>query len=286
MTDLSIRFKLRRGTAANLASVNETPLAGELVVETNTGKAKLGDGTTAYNALPYWTAGGAVAGAITGSGLTMATARLLGRTTAGTGAVEEIAAGPGALLSGGVLNTTGSTLNTYGASTGDILLNALTASTLTTVNTTADRLDFYPLVPLANDLTISALAIYVVTGIAGALCRVGIYADNNGKPDGGALLFDSGALDCATSATARESAVSLTLSKSSRYWLAVLANNTQTLRGIPSASLMMLPRSSDLSSTTAINLRRATLTYGALPSTAPSTVFSSTVHVAIGLKYA
>lgn len=57
MTDLAIRFKLRRGTAANLASVNETPLAGELVIETDTGKLKLGDGSTAWNSLPYLLAG-------------------------------------------------------------------------------------------------------------------------------------------------------------------------------------------------------------------------------------
>lgn len=37
--------------------------------------------------------------------LTMATARLLGRTTAGTGAAEEISVGAGLTLSGGVLNT-------------------------------------------------------------------------------------------------------------------------------------------------------------------------------------
>jgi len=43
-------------------------------------------------------------GAITGSGLTMATARLLGRSTAATGAVEEITVGSGLSLSGGTLS--------------------------------------------------------------------------------------------------------------------------------------------------------------------------------------
>lgn len=49
-----------------------------------------------------------VAGAITGSGLTMATARLLGRTTASTGAIEEITVGSGLSLSAGTLTATGS----------------------------------------------------------------------------------------------------------------------------------------------------------------------------------
>jgi hypothetical protein len=46
-------------------------------------------------------------GAATGSGLTMATARILGRTTASTGAIEEITVGSGLSLSGGTLSATG-----------------------------------------------------------------------------------------------------------------------------------------------------------------------------------
>lgn len=46
-------------------------------------------------------------GAITGSGLTMSTNRLLGRTTASTGAIEEISVGTGLALSAGVLSATG-----------------------------------------------------------------------------------------------------------------------------------------------------------------------------------
>lgn len=46
----------------------------------------------------------AVAGATTSSALTMATSRLLGRTTAGTGAIEEISVGSGLSLSAGSLS--------------------------------------------------------------------------------------------------------------------------------------------------------------------------------------
>jgi hypothetical protein len=49
----------------------------------------------------------AASGAVTSSGLTMATARLLGRTTASTGAVEEITVGSGLSLTGGTLTATG-----------------------------------------------------------------------------------------------------------------------------------------------------------------------------------
>jgi hypothetical protein len=51
--------------------------------------------------------GAVAAGAITTSGLTQATARILGRTTASTGAIEEIQIGAGLSLSAGGLSATG-----------------------------------------------------------------------------------------------------------------------------------------------------------------------------------
>lgn len=54
------------------------------------------------------TLGAAASGAVTASDLTMATARLLGRTTASTGAVEEISVGASLTLSGGSLSGTAS----------------------------------------------------------------------------------------------------------------------------------------------------------------------------------
>jgi hypothetical protein len=51
--------------------------------------------------------GAAASGSITTSGLTQATARILGRTTASTGAVEEIQIGSGLSLSAGELSATG-----------------------------------------------------------------------------------------------------------------------------------------------------------------------------------
>lgn len=50
---MSTRIQLRRGTAAQWASANPVLLAGEEGLETDTGKVKIGDGATAWNALPY-----------------------------------------------------------------------------------------------------------------------------------------------------------------------------------------------------------------------------------------
>lgn len=52
---IAYRFLLRRGLAATLASVNEVPLDGEMVIETDTRKFKFGDGATAWNSLAYAT---------------------------------------------------------------------------------------------------------------------------------------------------------------------------------------------------------------------------------------
>lgn len=51
--------------------------------------------------------GAAASGAITASGLTQATSRLLGRTTASTGAVEELTVGSGLSLASGSLSVSG-----------------------------------------------------------------------------------------------------------------------------------------------------------------------------------
>jgi len=47
------RFKMRGGTAAAITTLNEVPLARELVFETDTLKFKLGNGTSNWASLGY-----------------------------------------------------------------------------------------------------------------------------------------------------------------------------------------------------------------------------------------
>ena len=47
------KIQLRRDTAVNWSTNNPTPSAGEPCFETDTGKLKIGDGSTAYNNLAY-----------------------------------------------------------------------------------------------------------------------------------------------------------------------------------------------------------------------------------------
>ena len=50
---MATRIQLRRGTAAQWISANPVLAAGEIGTETDTGKLKVGDGTSAWSALAY-----------------------------------------------------------------------------------------------------------------------------------------------------------------------------------------------------------------------------------------
>jgi hypothetical protein len=54
-TTVNVQMQQRRDTAANWTSANPTLLSGELGWETDTFKAKLGDGSTAWTSLSYIT---------------------------------------------------------------------------------------------------------------------------------------------------------------------------------------------------------------------------------------
>ena len=66
------QIQLRRGTASQWTSANPILAAGEMGFETDTGKAKIGDGSTAWNSLSY-SIGGVAVGNISGLGTGVAT---------------------------------------------------------------------------------------------------------------------------------------------------------------------------------------------------------------------
>jgi hypothetical protein len=114
--------------------------AGEALLDDADASAQrttLGLGTAAVEAATAF----AASGSITTSGLTQATARILGRTTASTGAVEEIQIGSGLSLSAGELSATGSGVTAVGASTADVL--SVSGSDLVADDPNADRIVFY-----------------------------------------------------------------------------------------------------------------------------------------------
>jgi hypothetical protein len=52
---MTTRMQQRRGTSTQWTAANPTLAAGEIGLETNTGKSKIGDGQTAWNSLVYYT---------------------------------------------------------------------------------------------------------------------------------------------------------------------------------------------------------------------------------------
>lgn len=89
------------------------------------------------------TLGAAGSGAVTGSGLTMATARLLGRTTASAGAVEEISVGTGLALSGGALSASAASDSAAG-SLEIAIQSEMEAASSNTLAVTPGRQQFHP----------------------------------------------------------------------------------------------------------------------------------------------
>ena len=66
MAATTAQIQHRRDTAANWTSANPTLAAGQFGIETDTNKLKIGDGSTAWTSLAYFTGGGAGSGDVTG----------------------------------------------------------------------------------------------------------------------------------------------------------------------------------------------------------------------------
>lgn len=80
---MAVQIQLRNGTAAAWTAANPTLAQGEAGVETDTGKLKIGNGSTAWNSLAYFT-GGVTSISFGSTGLTPSTASTGVVTVAGT----------------------------------------------------------------------------------------------------------------------------------------------------------------------------------------------------------
>ncbi len=92
---MTIRNRTKADTAANWTAANTILKSGEFGIETDTGKLKVGNGSTAWNSLTYnvVTATVPATGSVTNAQLAnVGTATFKGRTTAGTGAPEDLTA--------------------------------------------------------------------------------------------------------------------------------------------------------------------------------------------------
>jgi hypothetical protein len=133
---MTSRLQNRRDTAANWTSNNPTLAAGEIGLETDTAKYKMGDGTTAWNSLAYAYTAGAVGatgptGPIGATGPTGATGATGVGATGVTGPTGPI----------GATGPTGSTGASGATGAGGVeAVNAQTGTTYTFVLTDRDDL--------------------------------------------------------------------------------------------------------------------------------------------------
>lgn len=107
ISSAGIQDTLVSGT--NIKSINGNSLlgSGDLTISTSASWGSITGTLSSQTDLNTALSGKASTGAVTGTGITMSTARILGRSTAGTGAIEEITIGSGLTLSAGTLSASG-----------------------------------------------------------------------------------------------------------------------------------------------------------------------------------
>jgi hypothetical protein len=149
----------------------------------------------------------------------------------------------------------------------------------------ANRMDLFPWV-CPSELTITAVAVAVTTGVASALGKVICYA-SDAKQRPSALLFETGNLDLSAIASVEASA-SYTFKKGVTYWFGFRHSSTATLATWALGSTPELP-STTFATGARNRVLRQTLTYAtAAPATwTYATADGVTVNpIAIGLKAA
>ena len=147
-------------------------------------------GTGATTAADARTNLGVVAtGAVTGSGLTMTAARVLGRTTAATGAIEEMTVGTGLSLSGGVLSSTS-------AATGAVTGSGLTMSTAKVLGRTTASTGAIEEMTIGSGLALSGGVLSSTAG-GGSVTSVSGSGGSTGLTLNGGPITGSGTLTVA-----------------------------------------------------------------------------------------
>jgi len=173
---MTSRLQNRRDTSSAWTSANPTLAAGEIGLETNTAKWKMGDGVTAWNSLAYaYTAGAAGAQGTTGSQGTIGSQGIQG-TLGAQGQVGQ----QGITGTQGVTGPQGITGTTGAAGGGIQAFNAQTGTTYTLVlsdvndlvtanNASAITITVPPSVFSANDvINVQQIGVGQVTFAQGA----------------------------------------------------------------------------------------------------------------------
>jgi len=118
-------------------------------------------------------------------------------------------------------------------------------------------------------MTVDRIVVSVDNGSAGNL-RVGIYRDNGGAPDGGALVVESAAVAVGAVNLKQEVAIANTSLSLGLYWLAINNDNGGFQANTPGADQVSLG---------SLFNRSYALAFGAFTNPCPVTIANSTVPV-------
>ena len=122
---MAIQIQLRRGTASQWTSANTLLAQGEIGLETDTSKLKLGDGSTLWNSLSYFSAG---------SGVTAVTATSPVASSGGLTPVISLSSGYGDTLNPYASKTANFVLAAPNGSAGVPTFRAVVAADIPTLN--------------------------------------------------------------------------------------------------------------------------------------------------------
>ena len=131
---------------------------------------------------------------------------------------------------------------------------------------TANRIYAMPFI-CPKAITLDRIGVYVST-LSTTTARLGIYADSDLYP--GSLVLDAGTIDV-TSTGAKTITISQALSANTLYWLVIVCAATPAIYCFPVDAVINVLGTSNALGTAQNAGLYATLTYGALPGTFPTT---------------